>query len=137
MRLQSCINGGIALDTSQWNEARKYPRSKGSWPVVILTNRGALIAETRNISPQGAFIFCERPLPPEEKIRVLIMFPNSRYLDIPSEVTWSYPYGSDKDATPSGMGVRFLEISEADREFIASLSSGYLQAEFEKGSYLD
>jgi hypothetical protein len=35
------------------------------------------------------------------------------------------------------MGVRFLEIAEADREFIASLSSGYLQAEFEKGSYLD
>ena len=65
------------------------------------------------------------------------MFPNSRYLDIRSEVTWSYPYGSDKDATPSGMGVRFLETSEADREFISSLSSGYLQAEFEKGNYLD
>lgn len=105
--------------------------------MVILTSRGALIAETRNISPQGAFIFCERPLPPEEKIRVLIMFPNSRYLEIPSEVTWSYPYGSDKDAIPSGMGVRFLEISEADREFISSLSSGYLQAEFERGSHLD
>ena len=121
----------------EWTEARKYPRSRGSWPVVILTDRGAIIAETRNISPLGAFIFCDRPLPPEEKIRVLIMFPNRRYLDVPAEVTWSYPYGTEKDDTPCGMGVRFIEISKADRDFIASLSSGYLQAEFEKGSLID
>ena len=84
------------MDTSEWTDAREFPRSKGAWPVVIMTNRGALIAETRNISPQGAFIFCDRPPPPEAKIRVIIMFPNSRYLDLAAEVTWSYPYGSDK-----------------------------------------
>jgi len=93
------------LDTTEWIETRKHPRSKGSWPVVIITDRGALIAETRNISPLGAFIFCDRPLPVQEKIRVLIMFPNQRYLDIPAEVTWSYPYGSYKDDPPCGMGV--------------------------------
>lgn len=125
------------MDTMEWTEARKYPRSKGSWPVVIITDRGALIAETRNISPQGAFIFCDRPLPPEKKIRVLIMFPNQRYLDIPAEVTWSYPYGSEKDAIPCGMGVRFTEISKADRDFISSLSSGYLKSEYERGTYID
>jgi len=123
------------LDTSEWTEARRYPRSKGSWPVVLMTSRGALIAETRNISPQGAFIFCDRPLPAEDKIRVIIMFPNSRYLDLPAEVTWSYPYGSEKDDTPSGMGVKFTEISEADLEFISSLSSGYLRSEDEKGAF--
>ena len=122
------------LDTQEWTEARQYPRSKGSWPVVVLTDRGALIAETRNIGPQGAFIFCERPLAAEQRIRVLIMFPNKRYLDLPAEVTWSYPYGSVNDPTPCGMGVRFTEISEADQQFIASLSSGYLQSEFDRGS---
>ena len=125
------------MDTMEWTEARKYPRSKGSWPVVILTDRGAIIAETRNISPLGAFIFCDRPLPVEEKIRVLIMFPNRRYLDVPAEVTWSYPLGTENDDIPCGMGVRFVEISKADRDFIASLSSGYLQSEFEKGSLTD
>ena len=123
------------LNTSEWTEVRKYPRSRGAWPVVIMTGRGALIAETRNISPQGAFIFCDRPLPPEDKIRVIIMFPNSRYLDLPAEVTWSNPYGSEKDDTPSGMGVKFTEISEADLEFISSLSSGYLRSEDEKGTF--
>jgi hypothetical protein len=100
-----------------------------------MTSRGALIAETRNISPQGAFIFCDRPLPPEDKIRVIIMFPNSRYLDLPAEVTWSYPHGSEKDDTPSGMGIKFTEISEADLEFISSLSSGYLRSEDQKGAF--
>ena len=125
------------MDTTKRTEARKQPRSKGSWPVVIITDRGALIAETRNISPLGAFIFCDRPLPVEEKIRVLIMFPNQRYLDILAEVSWSYPYGSYKDDPPCGMGVRFTEISKADRDFISSLSSGYLRSELEKGTYID
>ena len=128
-------DGGMNLDTSEWSDAREYPRSKGAWPVVIMTSRGALIAETRNISPQGAFIFCDRPPPPEEKIRVIIMFPNSRYLDLPAEVTWSYPYGSDKDDTPHGMGVKFTDISKADREFISSLSSGYLRSVDRKGVF--
>lgn len=122
------------MDTQKWTDAREHPRSKGSWPVVIITDRGALIAETRNISPQGAFIFCERPLPPEKKIRVLIMFPNRRYLDVPAQVTWSYPHGSESDTTPCGMGVKFTEISEADREFISSLASGYLQSEYDRGT---
>lgn len=125
----------MILDTLEVTDAREFPRVKGNWPVVIITSRGAIIAETRNISPRGAFIFCERPLPAKEKIRVLIMFPNRRYLDVPAEVTWDYPYGSDKDETPCGMGVKFTEISEADREFISSLASGYLKAEYEGGIY--
>ncbi len=123
------------MDTSELTDAREFPRSKGSWPVVVITSRGALVAETRNISPQGAFIFCDRPPAPKEKIRVLVMFPNRRYLDILAEVTWSYPYGSEKDDTPCGMGVRFTEISEVDREFLSSLSSGYLKSEYEKGVF--
>ena len=129
------MSGGIVLDTPMETEDRRYPRSKGSWPVVILTSRGALVAETRNISPLGAFIFCDQPLPAAEKIRLLIMFPNRRYVDISAEVTWSYPHGSERDATPRGMGVRFTEISEQDREFISSLISGYLKLEDEKGVF--
>jgi hypothetical protein len=104
--------------------------------VVILTTRGALAAETRNISPHGAYIVCERPLPPKEELRLYVMFPNRRYLDILAEVTWSYPYGSLEDATPCGMGVRFTRISDADREFISSLASGYLRAESAKESFM-
>lgn len=124
------------MNTSTVNNERSYPRIEGIWPVVILTTRGALAAETRNISPHGAYIVCERPLPPKEELRLYVMFPNRRYLDILAEVTWSYPYGSLEDATPCGMGVRFTRISDADREFISSLASGYLRAESAKESFI-
>jgi len=126
----------IFLNTSTVNKERKYPRIEGSWPVVILTTRGALAAETRNISIHGAFVVCDKPLPPKEELRLFIMFPNRRYLDILAEVTWSYPYGSMEDKTPCGMGLRFSRISAADREFISSLASGYLRTASEQGSFM-
>ena len=79
---------------------------------------------------------CDIPLAPKEELRLFIMFPNRRYLDILAEVAWSYPYGSMEDATPRGMGLRFTKISDADREFISSLASGYLRAASEKGSFM-
>ena len=127
---------GIFLNTSVVNKERRYPRIEGSWPVVILTTRGALAAETRNISPYGAFVVCDKPLPPEEELKLFIMFPNRRYLDILAKVTWSYPYGSMQDKTPRGMGLRFTRISAADREFISSLASGYLRTASEQESFM-
>ena len=123
------------LNTPRVNKGRRYSRIDGSWPVVILTTRGAAAAETRNISPHGTFVVCDKPLPPKEELRLYIMFSNRRYLDILAVVAWSYPYGSMEDATPCGMGLQFTRISNADREFISSLASGYLLAESEKGSY--
>ncbi len=119
----------MLMDTSPVTNQRQCSRIEGSWPVVMLTNRGALAAETRDISPDGAFIVCDRPLPQKERLRLFVMFPNRRYLDILAEVTWSYPHGSVVDNLPCGMGLRFTRISDADREFIASLASGYLRAE--------
>ena len=124
------------MNTSTVNNERRYDRIESIWPVVILTTRGALAAETRNISPQGAYIVCDKPLPPKEELRLYVMFPNRRYLDILAEVTWSYPYGSLEDTTPCGMGVRFTWISDADREFISSLASGYLRAESTKEIFM-
>ena len=113
-------------------ERRSYTRIEGNWPVVILTARGAQVAETRDISPFGAYIFCDNPPAPKEKVRLFIMFPNRRYVDTFAEVAWYYPHGSDVDIPPRGMGIKFMDISEVDREFISSLASGYLESEHEE-----
>ena len=131
------MSRGIVLDTSTANKERRCPRIKCSWPVVILTTRGALAAETSNITPHGAFIVCDKPLSSKTELRLFIMFPNRRYVEMLAEVIWSYPYGSDVDITPCGMGVRFTRITDADRDFISSLSSGYLKSEYKKGTFID
>ncbi len=96
---------------------RRTPiRIRARWPVVVLTDKGVLLAETRDISSEGVFISCEEPLRPEEKLRVFIMAPNHRPLDIPAEVAWSNPHASEQDTTPKGMGLRFTKDSSDQRE---------------------
>lgn len=115
------------MDTSVLANRRQCTRIDGTWPAVILTSYGALVAETSNITPHGAYIACDKPLPSKTGLKLFIMFPNRRYVEILAKVVWSYPYGTAADIMPRGIGVRFTSVSEADREFISSLSSGYLK----------
>ena len=82
---------------------------------MVLTAKGVLLAETRDISSEGVFISCEEPLNAEEKLRVFIMAPNHRPLEIPAEVAWSNPHSSEQETTPKGMGLRFTKDSSDQR----------------------
>jgi hypothetical protein len=44
-----------------------------------------------------------------------------RRLMVNAEVVWSNIYGRDDDITPRGMGVRFLNLTNEDQEFIAKV----------------
>ncbi len=106
------------MNTARVSEKRRYTRVELSWPVVILTTQGAMVAETKNISASGAFIFCRAPLPPKEKLKVFIMAPNRHSLNVSAEVAWSNPLGAEGDTPPCGVGIRFTRISAADRQFL-------------------
>jgi uncharacterized protein (TIGR02266 family) len=96
-------------------DRRTPTRIRAKWPVVMLTDKGVLLAETRDISSEGVFISCEEPLSPEEKLRVFIMAPNHRPLEIPAEVAWSNPQASEQQTAPKGMGLRFSKGSSEQR----------------------
>jgi hypothetical protein len=109
------------------SERRGYRRAEIRWPIVILTNRGTIVGETRNVGVDGAFLFCSQPLQKREKFRLFIMAPDRRALEIPVEVVWSNPHGSEEDMPPRGMGVHFERISDEDRDFISNLVSDHLK----------
>ena len=96
-------------------DRRTPTRVRAKWPVVVLTDKGVLLAETRDISSEGVFISCEEPLSPEEKLRLFIMAPNHRPLEIPAEVAWSNPHDSEKKTARKGMGLRFTKDSKNQR----------------------
>ena len=102
-------------------DRRTPTRIRARWPIVVLTDKGVLLAETRDISSEGVFISCEEPLKPEEKLRVFIMAPNHRPLEIPAEVAWSNPDASGQETTPKGMGLRFTKDSSDQRERLHSI----------------
>ena len=60
-------------------------------------------------------------------IKLFIMAPNRRALEIPAQVIWSNPYGSEEDIPPRGMGVHFEKISDEDRDFVSNLVSEQLK----------
>jgi len=118
---------GAPMGTSV--ERRRNRRAKVRWPVVMMTSKGPVVGETRNVSDQGAFICCKEDVTPEARCRLFMMVPDQKPLVVPVEVCWSNPYGSEFDATPCGVGVRFSEISAADREAIVAALTGELLEE--------
>jgi len=104
-------------------DRRGYPRAKLKWPVAIQTEEGSTEGVTRNITPDGCFITCRRPLRLNVVFVLTIKIPKSKgSIKATAEVVWSNIYGPDDEISPRGMGVRFIKISSEARKFIAQAS---------------
>ena len=104
-------------------DRRAYPRAKLKWPVAIQTEEGSTEGVTRNITPDGCFITCRRPLRLNVVFDLAIKIPKSKgSIKATAEVVWSNIYGPDDEISPRGMGVRFIKISSEARKFIAQAS---------------
>jgi uncharacterized protein (TIGR02266 family) len=110
-------------------ERRAYPRAGIKWPVLVKTNKGSTKGITLNVTPNGVFIRCQKPLRLNEIVEIVLHIPNSkRVMAAKTEVVWSNIYGPDDEITPRGMGVRFIKIGTEDRRFIAQASLKHLKA---------
>jgi len=110
-------------------DRRGYPRARLKWPVVIQTDEGSTEGVTRNITPDGCFISCRRPLRLNVVFDLVIKIPNSKSsIEAKGEVVWSNIYGPDDEITPRGMGIRFIKISSEARKFIAQASLEYFKS---------
>ena len=101
-------------------ENRQVPRAKLKWQVVIKNGRSSMNGVTHDLSPNGTYIRCAKPLKLHEVFDIVIEVPNSdRPINANVEVVWSNIYGPDDNINPRGMGVRFITISGEDRKVIA------------------
>ncbi len=99
-------------------EGRRYPRAKLKWRVLANEKGAEIEGVTKNISPSGAYVCCARPLRLNEVFDMVIEAPDKQ-MKVKAEVVWSNIYGPNDEINPRGMGVRFLNISSADRKAIA------------------
>jgi hypothetical protein len=105
------------------DDRRVYPRAKLKWPVKIKTDEGVIEGVTLDITPDGCFIGCRKPLKLNVVFDMAIQVPNSKaVLKVNAEVVWSNIYGPDDEISPRGMGVRFIKITSEARKFIAQAS---------------
>jgi uncharacterized protein (TIGR02266 family) len=110
-------------------ERRIYPRAKIKWPVKVKTDKGTMDGVTSDVTPNGVFIHCQKPLKLNVVFEMIINIPNSKNsLTAKAEVVWSNRWGPDDEISPRGMGVRFVKISSEARKFIARVAMNNLKS---------
>jgi uncharacterized protein (TIGR02266 family) len=119
---------GYEMTSRQKN--RRIPRARIELPVMINANSKVFEGVTQNISGNGVFIRCAKPLRLNEIVEISIDASHyDRALHITVEVVWSNIYGPDDEITPRGMGVVFIKISDEDRKLISQVISDSLESE--------
>ena len=110
-------------------ERRIYPRAKIKWPVKVKTDKGTMDGVTSDVTPNGVFIHCQKPLRLNVVFEMAIDIPNSEHsISAKAEVVWSNRWGPDDEITPRGMGVKFVKISSEARKFIARVAMNNLKS---------
>ena len=110
-------------------ERRVYPRAKIKWPVIVKTDKGTMDGVTSDVTPNGVFIHCQKPLSLNVVFEITIKIPNSEQtIEAQAEVVWSNRWGPDDEISPRGMGVRFIKISSEARKFIARAAMNNLKS---------
>ncbi len=109
-------------------ELRKEPRIEVSWPVAIFWENEKMEGESRNISAEGLFIRCAKPLPLNRVFDISLNPPEHQALGLKGKVIWSDMYGIEGGEKPDvyGLGVCLVELSEADKKNIKEMISSYL-----------
>lgn len=111
-------------------DIRQFSKANVKWSVVIQAHDRSMDGVTWNVSPNGLFIRCAKPLRLYEVCNLTIKVPGEeRLVEAIAEVVWSNIFGQDDEATPRGMGVRFLHIFSKDRQAIAKELLQQLKAE--------
>ena len=93
-------------------ENRLRPRMPITLSARTITAAGVIEGETENISLHGAFIRCQKPLEPGERLIVIVKLPSNQSFNSYAEVVWSrVPRPNDEGTSPS-MGVKFLDLTQ-------------------------
>jgi hypothetical protein len=87
-------------------EKRIYSRVEVRWPVSVFKEEITIQGETRDMSLQGAFIVCGKPLRPDDRVILTITTPSGPMQVIAQVVRTVVP--ADSEGKTNGMGVRFI-----------------------------
>ncbi len=103
----------------QESKRRMELRAEIAWPVVIQTDQGASQGKTVNISASGALLRCQTKFFLNEIITLTIKPPVRPSIEITAEVVRTNIHSNENDSSPQGTAVRFIIISEKDRQFLS------------------
>ena len=100
-------------------ETRLHPRISVNWHAFIKTFQGSIAVKTKDMSVDGACILYPADLELEQRFSIFLKPPGAKSIRVIAETVWSdkFNLGNREEFR---MGIRFLAISPADRQFIAT-----------------
>jgi Tfp pilus assembly protein PilZ len=101
---------------TSWEEKRRHPRIAISWQAFIEISGQTDSVQLKDISLGGAFVVCADPLALNEKFKISIRIPDQELLLLNAEVVWSNRNVPADRVVNRGMGIRFIENTEKDRQ---------------------
>lgn len=99
------------------SEKRKYPRVPISVKVTNLSSGNFTYYQASNISAGGMFIKADEPLSVGSELRLRFSLPGAEDIKVHAKVVRNQS-GDPAKGVPSGMGIRFIDVGDEDREVI-------------------
>ena len=118
----------IQFSNYQDDEKRERKRADIVWPVSVVTNKGIIKAETKDLNRSGAFVKCSQPLLPGEQFRLNIEIPVKGPISLKSEVVWSNFNIPEEKVVTRGMGIRFIQNMDKDLASLKSAMEEYINS---------
>ena len=98
-------------------------RLKLECPALIERPQGFTKVGIKEISINGAFVTCPRPLPVGESFQIKIIFKKDKSLALKADVLWNNNNVPQDQVVARGMKVRFLQLTGDEQLFLKEILS--------------
>ena len=92
-------------------------------PALIDKSKGVMKVGIKELTTNGAFVTCPRPYPIGESFSMKILLTDRDPQRFNAEVVWNNQNVIEEEIVARGMKVRFLQLSEEDRQIINKILS--------------
>jgi Tfp pilus assembly protein PilZ len=108
-------------------EMRRHPRMEVAWPAALEINHGSIKVRLKDISLGGAFVICREPIALNEKFRLYVEAPDEETFALNAEMVWSNMNVPQEKVIHRGMGIRFVQNTDAARKRLEKAISRHLR----------
>ena len=110
------------------NEKDRPERIQLKCPALIDKSKGVMKVGIKELTTNGAFVTCPNPFAIGETFPIKILLNDRDPQTFNAEVVWNNQNVIEEEIVSRGMKVRFLKLSESDRNMIDEIISLRLQA---------
>ena len=110
-------------------EKERPERIQLKCPALIDKSKGVMKVGIKELTTNGAFVTCPNPFPIGESFPIKILLNDRDPQTFNAEVVWNNQNVIEEEIVSRGMKVRFLKLSESDRNMINEIISLSLQTE--------